>query len=182
MPVRPSVVFTAFRMATDPRRDGWALLRSQLVAGARRIGASIVLTETDDSLPRSRAGVTPGRAGVWRLLASNNRELGRSARTYLSFDAARTHVLHLQEQADALVVTAVPGTSAGTHGWLAALDGAVVMTTGRWYGATSSSLEAAAGTIAALQAALVTMCPRGVETAGRRAGLGAKNPEQGRPW
>jgi predicted phage tail protein len=119
---------------------------------------------------------------VWRLLASNNRELGRSAQTYNSFDAARAHVLQLQEQADALVVTAVPGTSAGTHGWLATIDDTAVMTTGRWYGATSSSLEAAAGTIAALRAAFVTICPRGAEAAGRRAGRDVKNPEPGSLW
>ncbi len=182
MPVRPNVVFTAFRSATDPRREGWALLRSQLADGARRVGAAIVVTETDAKLPDRRAGAKIAQAGVWRLLASNNRELGRSALTYSSFDAARAHVLQLQEQADDLVVTAVPGTSAGTHGWLAAIDEAAVMTAGRWYGATSSSLEAAAGTIAALRSALVMSSPRSTGAVARRLKHAVTTPESTKSW
>ena len=123
-----------------------------------------------------------GHSGIWRLLASNSRELGRSSSVYGSFTGARAHVLELKDQCDAMVATVVTGPSAGTHGWVVAIGERIVMTAGRWYGAASASREAAAGTIEAFRVALVAEDARHATEAGRRGSRVLSEEERARAW
>lgn len=168
MSTSPCIVFFAFRSTADPRLQGWATFR-QNVQPAGPVAA--VVTDAQGR-PRRRAGGAPGLAaghsGIWRLLASNSRELGRSSSVYSSFAGARAHVLDLKNVVDDMEATTVTGPTSGTHGWVITVQGVVVMTTGRWYGAESSSREASVGTIQAFRNALVTDDPRQITETGRR--------------
>lgn len=178
----PCIVFSAFRSATDPRLRGWIAFRHDVHAEPR---LPDIATDAHGR-PRKRAGAAPGpdsgHAGIWRLLAPNSRELGRSSSVYSSFAGARAHVLELKDQVDDMVATTVTGPTAGTHGWIVTLDGVVVMTAGRWYGAASSSREAAAGTLRAFRNALVPDDPRHSAESGRRSSRVLTEAERALSW
>ncbi|CAM5385586.1 hypothetical protein [Leifsonia shinshuensis] len=160
MSAKPRIVFSTFRSSTDPMFVSYARFNRVVGASARRaasapsqvmiLGGLPATAGDSDREPASAetAAVAPVPAagsalcGVWRVLASNNRELGRSARAYKSFDAARSHVLSLRDAVDELVTTTVSGTAPGTHGWFMSLRAVPVMTCGRWYGSAASSFEA----------------------------------------
>jgi hypothetical protein len=113
------------------------------------------------------------RTGVWRILATNNRELCRSAHVYPTFSGARAHVALLRDRIDELVVTPVVGNRPGSRGWYMTLNGVVVVTCGRWYGAAASSAEAASASLEALATAVIMEESRAVTAPGRRASRGA---------
>ena len=161
------VVFSSFRAGGDPMLDSWNRFR-QVVAPVSSAGSA------------ERAAARPGvastisstgaeRTGIWRILATNNRELCRSAHVYPSFSSARTHVLQLRERIDELVVTPVIGPRPGSRGWYMTLNGVVVVTCGRWYGAAASSAEAAAASLEELARAHIMDAARDVTAPGRRA-------------
>ena len=127
MSTTPRVVFWSFVSPSDPMRESWNRFRD-----------SVVTTAT---APKS---VSTEPAGIWRLLAVNNRELGRSAHLYPDAAAARAHVNRLRERLDDLEITPVSGPKPGSRGWYMTLDKRIVLTCGRWYGAAASSSEAAA--------------------------------------
>ncbi|MEC5150687.1 hypothetical protein [Cryobacterium sp. GrIS_2_6] len=199
MSPRPSVVFSAFRSNADPRLQGWVAFRESVQSGARggdvarvsglaRTG-ELARTGTTDRVAegrdRSRGLATvadSGHSGIWRLLASNSRELGRSSSVYGSFAGARAHVLELKDQCDAMVATVVTGPSGGTHGWVVTIGERIVMTAGRWYGAASASREAAAGTIEAFRVALVAEDARHATEAGRRGSRVLSEAERAQAW
>ncbi|TFC80907.1 hypothetical protein E3T26_06665 [Cryobacterium sp. TMT1-21] len=162
MSASPIFVFSAFRSFSDPRLQGWVALREHLRAGAELADAREATMQP--RLPRAAGAAASaalaGESGIWRLLAPNNRELGRSSSVYGSFTAARTHVLALQAVVEDMVVTCVTGPSSGTHGWFVTVGDVPVMTSGRWYGAASSSREACNGALGAFPAAIVTEDPR----------------------
>lgn len=168
----PHIVFVSFRSMDDPRLTGWATNRERLGNGSATaaIGnASRGPGSTPSRATRvsTAASEEQGLLGIWRLLASNNRELGRSASIYSSFAEARLHVLALQMLADDMVVSTVTGPSAGTHAWMVAVTDTIVMTSGRWYGAASAGREAGAASIRALQGAVVVDESRPGKAGGR---------------
>lgn len=123
---------------------------------------------------RSATRSTPaGSTGVWRILATNNRELCRAAHVYPSFGRARGHVLRLRERLDELVVVPVVGPRPGSRGWYMTLGGVVVVTCGRWYGSTASSAEAAEASLEALRTAVIADTARELTPAPRSARLPA---------
>ncbi|WP_167726490.1 hypothetical protein [Cryobacterium sp. TMT3-29-2] len=124
----------------------------------------------------------PGHSGIWRLLASNSRELGRSSSVYGTFSTARAHVLELKGQCDSMVTTVVTGPRAGTHGWVISVGGVVVMTAGRWYGAASASREASAGTIEAFHTAIVAADARHATESGQRGNRVLSDEERALAW
>ncbi|TFB84063.1 hypothetical protein E3O44_16395 [Cryobacterium algoricola] len=147
-----------------------------------RTGDAELVPEGRDR-PRGVATVADsGHSGIWRLLASNSRELGRSSSVYATFAGARAHVLELRDQCDAMVATVVTGPSAGTHGWVVTVGERIVMTAGRWYGAASASREAAAGTIEAFRIALVAEDARHATEAGRRGTRVLSEEERAQAW
>ncbi|TAJ49541.1 MAG: hypothetical protein EPO52_04540 [Herbiconiux sp.] len=123
----PRVVFWSFASASDPMRESWNRFRD-----------AVVTTATAPKI------VSADPAGIWRLLAVNNRELGRSAHLYPDPAAARAHIVRLRARLDELVITPVSGPKPGSRGWYMTLDNRIVLTCGRWYGAAASSSEAAA--------------------------------------
>ncbi len=136
----------------------WArFLRSVESASRQSERATVAERAVSETATRLAAGpVATGACGIWRILASNNRELGRSARAYTSFDSARTHVLRLRSGLDDLNVTAVTGGRPGMHGWYMSSRASAVITCGRWYGAAASSAEASLATLDALRDAVVS--------------------------
>ncbi|MBC7443794.1 MAG: hypothetical protein H7311_14965, partial [Ramlibacter sp.] len=162
----PLIVFSAFQSSADPRLHGWASFRQSVQAGARATATA----PGASARPRATAPGTrqTGHSGIWRLLASNSRELGRSSSVYGSFATARAHVLELKATVEDMVATTMTGPVAGTHGWMISVGEVVVMTSGRWYGAGSSSREAAFGTIEAFRNANVGEDARYSQGSGRR--------------
>jgi hypothetical protein len=124
------------------------------------------------SLPPARRGPSAGSSaplgGVWRLLATNNREIARSVRVYPSFPEARTEVDRICAGREELVVAAVVGPDRGTRGWYATLGGEAVITCSRWYETSSSSIAASMDAIEALQSAVIVDAVRTIESADRR--------------
>jgi hypothetical protein len=145
----PGFVFSAFDSVAERQFVGWAAFRDSIQAAKRLDGAEA---------PPARAFSRPessGPLGIWRLLASNNRELGRSGRAYPSFESARDDVLRLQRVVDELVIVGVRGAVSSQFGWVATLDDVPVITSGRWFGASSTSLHSAATTLAVFETASV---------------------------
>lgn len=178
----PSVVFTEFGSRNDPMLRGWLDFRAQVLAGARDIGPSA------DSRADPRADPDPERArrpvatpsgtpsGIWRLVASNHREVARSLFLYESLNKAEDHVGALQNDSDDLVVRLLKGPSAAQHGWLAESGDGAVISCGRWYSASSLSREAAEFSLQALRTASLPSSSRGAGPAapgrgGPRAGV-----------
>jgi len=80
---------------------------------------------------RSAEEAVPGQI-TWRLLATNNRDLGRATSTYPDAAECRAAVRQLQDRADRLrAVTVRTGSSAWS--WRLLLDGAVVAVSSRDY-------------------------------------------------
>jgi hypothetical protein len=137
-----SIVFSSFTSAADPMPRAWARFRDQLVVAEQQ--------SVDH-----RAGPQSGSVCVWRLLASNNRELGRSAELYRSFDDARASVFDARLTLN-FEIRSVHGPNAGTHGWfIHEPDAPALMTCGRWYGAHAASVDAARHSIDAFHQASV---------------------------
>jgi hypothetical protein len=145
MTTQASIEFSSFSSYSDPMPRAWQRFRDLLTSG----GAGNV-----EDLEGSRSGNRS--VCVWRLLASNNRELARSAGLYGTLDEAVAHVHLLRLDSTELTTVSMHGPSAGTHGWFAATrSGLTVMTCGRWYGALGASVEAAHQAVDALRAATV---------------------------
>jgi hypothetical protein len=93
--------------------------------------------DTDDlDLPdvATVAGSGPrGHWYGWRLIGANNRELGRSARSFGSYPLARRAVTRIKEEVDRLVQHSATDPSTGRWGWRFELDGVAVAASGRWY-------------------------------------------------
>jgi hypothetical protein len=138
-----SIVFSSFASAADPMPRAWTRFRDRLTA-------------TDARAVDRPADPPSGPVCVWRLLASNNRELGRSAELYRSFDEARESVFDARLVRDDFEIRSVHGPTAGTHGWFAhERDAPPLMTCGRWYGAQAASIDAARHSLDAFRRATV---------------------------
>jgi len=150
------VRFTEFVTSDDPMLQAWARFRGTLAAGPTRVLPN----------PRPPHSQSPN-SGLWRLLATNNRELGRSYLLYHRFDAARAHVVQLQSDPDSLTIEHVPGPSNGSRGWVIVAAGAPVMTCSRWYSSLSTGAVAAAGALEAFRTAVLTDVPDRSDASGR---------------
>ncbi|WP_394554312.1 hypothetical protein ACDF64_06845 [Agromyces sp. MMS24-JH15] len=146
MQTPPRIEFSAFRTDRDPMLAAWQRFRGRLSQQA---------TPGTDAASLANI-VEADEWGVWRLLASNNREVARSAWAYHSFGAARSHVLRLREHADRLEVSLVDGPLVDSRGWTIGLDGTIAMTCARWYPSTASCTAAAENARNLLAVALVT--------------------------
>lgn len=168
MPTLPTILFSAFQSGADPQRQSWARFREQL--STRSPSTATARASGLHGRPPAPAPVaTSGHdeSGIWRLLAPNNRELGRSSFLYGTFSAAREHVLQLRGS-DGLVVTTVPGPLAEVFGWFVSFRGTPVMTCTRWYGSAAASMEAGRAALAAFGLAVVGDAPLRATSSGRR--------------
>lgn len=134
----------------------WARFRGTLAVGPTRHLPPVRPARPSDPV-----------SGLWRLLATNNRELGRSFLLYRRVESARAHVMQLQSDPEALTVEHVPGPTSGSRGWVILASGSPVMTCSRWYGSLSTGAVAAAGALLALRTAVVTDAPDRSDASGR---------------
>ncbi|MEA9986490.1 MULTISPECIES: hypothetical protein [Subtercola] len=165
MTANPSIFFSQFASRNDPVLLGWSTFREHVRQGARASAARAGRTLQPSGEPRlapvarspRATALTPdARSGIWRLLASNNREVARSLFLYESLSSARAHVLQLRQQTDEMTVMPITGPGAGQHGWYVTIDNVSVMSCGRWYGAAALSRESAAYSVHALASAFVS--------------------------
>ena len=153
MSALPSLVFLAFPSTRDQKFRGWASFRDS-IGQAKPVGGAVLAAAA--RRPAEHGIVELSSVGIWRLLASNNRELARSWNAYPSFEAARDDVARLHRVVGSLEVSVVRGESASQYGWLATLDGEPVISSGRWFGASSTSLQSAVTTLADFALAVVS--------------------------
>ncbi|WP_433083554.1 hypothetical protein ACQP1P_05060 [Dactylosporangium sp. CA-052675] len=116
-----------------------------------------VLCGPPSAHPR-RMGWSTGAIGrdewyAWRLIGTNNHELGRSALSFRSYRAALAAFAEVQAGHDRLVQLPVPERPTGRWGWRLELDGAAVAVSGRWYRRDKLSLLGAAKFVALCAAA-----------------------------
>lgn len=161
----PYVLFMGFPSRDAAGLAAWTAFRELVGVGA---GLGVVAEPTRSRVARSLHTVGH-QVGIWRLLAPNNREIGRSAFLFGTFAAARANVSQLKEQTAEMIATTFHGPIAGSHGWFVGIGGRLVFTCARWYETASLSLEAAEKAVAALRDAVVTDHPRRV--VGARAEL-----------
>ena len=86
--------------------------------------------------PRPDGSLPVGTTFLWRLVAGNNRLLGRSAGTYDDHQTCREAVSLLIEVVDGLVVTVAPGSGPGNWSWRLVLpspDRAVLVASAQSY-------------------------------------------------
>lgn len=141
---RGRVIFDTFRSARDPRLSAWLLFRSYLLPEL----AASQLALMDDPTAVSLAPI--GVYGVWRLLASNNRELARCATVYPSPPAAIAAVRGAQAQVSEMSVSTVRGPVATKHAWLLRRGDRPVATAARWYESPGEAAVAGRAAIAVL--------------------------------
>ena len=127
--------------------------------------------------PKTSPAQAPNQqSSLWRLLATNNRELGRSFLLYHRFEEARAHIQQLQARPDSLTIEHLPGLSHDLRGWIIMAADAPVMTCSRWYSSLSTGAEAASRALEALRTAVLADSPDRSDASGRfrrRAPVGA---------
>lgn len=162
---RARVTFTEFRSADDPMFRAWTRFRE---AFPTPLAMGTPVRERTPSTTRPTPALPPEHPpALWRLHASNNRELGRSFVLYNSFESARDHVLRLQEHSADLEVAIIAGSVNASRGWAILLAGSPVMTCSRWYSSTSTGIAAAAGALAAIPHAVLAGDPDRMAPSGR---------------
>jgi hypothetical protein len=153
--VAARVRFTEFLAPEDPMLLAWARFRSALA------GPSGVEPHAHP------IQVAHPQSGLWRLLATNNRELGRSFLLYRRYESARAHVEQLQRDPDGLAIKLIHGPHNGSRGWIITAAEAPVMTCSRWYSSSSAGSIAAAGALEAFRGAVLTDAPDRSDASGR---------------
>ena len=69
----------------------------------------------------------------WRLIGANNRELGRSALSFVSYQLARRAILQLKQGIGRLVHHSTTDPRTGRWGWRIDLEESAVAVSSRWY-------------------------------------------------
>lgn len=211
MPATPRVMFTSFRSSDEPLLLSWLRFREEIVRAAvlaesgpgHRAGARTrIMPAAPASLPirAEAAGVIRGgalaasaqgdsavpiaqtSAGVWRLLATNNRELARSSHAYTTLGDAQSHVTRIRDRVDSLNVVFVLGPNPGMRGWFLTLDGVMVATCGRWYGGAVPCQESSEATLSGLRMALIAETARPNGIPGRRHSRVSAEAERVLAW
>ena len=168
MPTRPTILFASFDNGSDPLRQSWARFREQVNIRSHAAAVSHFLREDAPVQPSTKASVNSVESGIWRLLAPNNRELGRSSFLYTSFAASRRHVLEMQQSVEEISIVTVRGPVAGSYGWFASFRGKADMTCSRWFSSASASRDASMAAVDALANALIGDLPSRTTSSGRR--------------
>lgn len=180
----PRVVFSFFASVEDAALRAWMRFRREIEqapvldrhrsAGLRSAPVIVVVPAPAPSATVAARFVKPG---VWRLLASNNRELARSAQAYASLAEARAHALEICERVDELVVVEVIGPLAGTRGWYLTLDSVIVVTCSRRYGGVVSTQKSHAAALSGLRFASIAEQARAANGLERRHSASASSSE-----
>jgi hypothetical protein len=170
-----TIVFSLFPRAADPMLATWRSFCAEVVAAGQRAVLTAGATGPVPDLAGARVPndrpLADGRTlGIWRLLATNNREIARSAHEYTSRVEALAEVTWIRDHADDLVAIPVVGVQRANRGWVATLYGETVMTGSRWYESTSTSTGASTDALQALRSAVVSDSVRVIVPAGSRGG------------
>jgi hypothetical protein len=107
---------------------------------------------------------------LWRLIGANNRELGRSAGNFVSYQAARRAISQLKGGVARIAPAATTDPASGRCGWRVDLDGASIAVSGRWY---ERALDARLGAAKFVSLAAHAAVADGVVTVYERRGPGA---------
>ncbi|MEX8058446.1 MULTISPECIES: hypothetical protein [Microbacterium] len=163
------VVFDTFRSARDPRLSAWLLFRSYLLP--ELAASQLALMES----PTAAGALAPiGVFGVWRLLATNNRELARCATVFASpsvaVDAARVE----QSRADQMQVSTVRGPVATKHAWVLRRGDRPIATAARWYESAGEASAAGRAAVAVFRSADVVEGVSIGSASGRRSRVSAQ--------
>jgi len=160
---RGRVIFDTFRSAYDPRLAAWLLFRSYVLPEL----AGVPLA-AQDAAPGTGL-VSLGVFGVWRLLATNNRELARCAAVFSSPAAALEAAVADQRRTAELQLSAVRGPSATKHAWVLRGGGRPVVTSARWYESAGEAVSAGRMASAVLASAEVNETVSIGTASGRRS-------------
>src|SRR5262249_3074268 len=98
-----------------------------------RMGWSLATVPVEALATAAPAESAPREWYAWRLIGTNNHELGRSALSFPSYRLALDAFTELTEGLDRLVPAPVRDLPTGRWGWRLELDGAAVAASGRWY-------------------------------------------------
>ncbi|MCT2084934.1 hypothetical protein M3D75_02265 [Microbacterium enclense] len=129
------VVFDTFRSPTDPMLVAWLSFRARVLPNVAPLAP-----------PTQRPADGPlkdGVFGVWRLLATNNRELGRGSVLHPSPDRAWADAEALSGRAGELTAMVMRGTLSMRHGWALRLVDEPVLICSRWYESPGEAAAAA---------------------------------------
>src|SRR5918993_3162079 len=107
------IAFSRFTSGDDPMLLAWGRFRKRLELPPHDDTAEVSVRHASTLHPPASM-----ERIVWRLFASNNREIARSARVYGSFAAAKEHVAAIQSRIDELEVHVVRGPETGAYGWI----------------------------------------------------------------
>ncbi len=105
----------------------------------------------------SHGGPPPSTWTAWRLVGSNNRELGRSYAVFADLVSCIEALDEFQSRASRLVPVVAPDPGQGTWGWRLDLDGQPVAASGRGYRRQRECLYSLGQFSGALPAAVVSM-------------------------
>lgn len=177
MSPHPSILFSSFQSPADPQRIAWLKFRDQSA-----LSSLVARGASSDSVPHIATLPGSSPSGIWRLLAPNNRELGRSSFLYSTFSAARNHVLQLRESPESITVITVKGPIAKSFGWIATLGNSTVMTCSRWSTSAAAALAVAEAARASLTIATVAELPLRTTSSGRRTNHSSARPGSGPEW
>lgn len=166
---RARIVFDTFRSIHDPRLAAWLLFRSHFLPEWSATAASL------ESTPEA-ALTHLGVFGVWRLLATNNRELGRCARVFVSPRAAFDAAVAEQSRVDEMTITAVRGPQSTMHGWVIRRGDRPVLIAARWYESPSEAAAAGRAASSALASATIAHGVSIGTASGRRARVVMNTP------
>jgi hypothetical protein len=133
----------------------------------RGMGTSAATAAT--ILPVMADSVGRGDWYGWRLMGANNRELGRSALSCVSYQQARRAVMQLKEGIGRLVQHSTTDPMTGRWGWRLDMDDLAVAVSSRWYERDHDGRLGAAKFVALTGAAELT---EGVVTLHERRGAG----------
>lgn len=154
--VQAVVSFRVMASVDDPMVQKWMRFRNAVVPGA---AVSHAPEKPGRSGENVKGSAEAGGAVYWRLVASNNRELGRSFYLYQNAEQARRHVERVTSMTGQLDVTAVVDGQTTRRGWVLNADGGPVMTCARWYTSSSTAAAAAVSALAAFRSARLLAAP-----------------------
>jgi hypothetical protein len=154
------IVLDTFRSAHDPMLQSWLRFRAHVLPEAAAVGA-VPLMRADSAAPASQYG-------VWRMLATNNRELARGATLHASPTAALADAEAMKHASAGLTAAVVRGATPLSHGWLLRHDGVAVLMCARWYESAPEAAAAARAARAVLAAAVLVRSVNIGTRSGRR--------------
>lgn len=166
---RGRVIFDTFRSVRDPRLSAWLLFRSYLLPELAVSQSALM-----ESASVADALAPIGVFGVWRLLATNNRELARCATVFASPAVAVDAVGVEQSRADQMQVSTVRGPVATKHAWVMRRGDRPIAIAARWYESAGEASAAGRAAVTVFRSADVVEGVSIGSASGRRSRVSAQ--------